>query len=52
MRLDWEERRAFVALNAAIDACPEAHEARQRWLGVRARRLEVEATIAGLKEAS
>lgn len=45
VRLDWEERRAFVELQQAIQGCPAAREAARRWQTVRARRLEVEARM-------
>lgn len=49
VRLGWEERRAFVALNEAIEQCEPAREACRRWQQVRARRLDVEARIAAME---
>lgn len=49
VRLGWQERRAFAELNEAIEGCAPAREAARRWQAVRARRLEVEAQIAGME---
>lgn len=48
-RIEWEERRAARELADAIDGCPEAREALQRWDAVRLRRLHVEEQIARLE---